>query len=106
MISTEELEDFAKEFGMEDFMGTAAQMVMEQGRVEGRAEGEALGIAKGRAEGRAEGEIRSLMLLLELKFGTVPDEARERIANATLEQLDRWLKRVLEAENLGAVFGD
>jgi len=81
-------------------------MVMEQGR----AEGEALGIAKGEAlgiaKGRAEGEIRSLMLLLELKFGTVPDEARERIENATLEQLDRWLKRVIPAENLGAVFGD
>jgi len=73
-------------------------MVMEQGR----AEGEALGIAKGRAEG----EIRSLMLLLELKFGTVPDEVRERVANANLEQLERWLKRVIPAENLGAVFGD
>jgi len=66
-------------------------------------QGEALGIAKGSAEGRIEGEIKSLMLLLELKFGTVPDEARERIENATLEQLDRWLERVLEAENFGAV---
>jgi len=79
-------------------MRTAAQILMEQG--------EERGIAKGRAEGRAEGEIKSLMLLLELKFGTVPDEVRERIANANLEQLERWLKRVLPAENLGAVFGD
>jgi len=71
-------------------MGTAAQILMEQG--------EERGIAKG--------EGRSLMLLLELKFGTVPDEVRERVENANLEQLERWLKRVLPAENLGAVFGD
>jgi len=65
-------------------------MVMEQGRIEGRAEGEG----------------KSLMRLLERRFGTLPEAARERIANANIEQLDRWLDRVFDAENLGAVLGD
>jgi len=67
---------------------------MERGRVEG----EALGIVKG--------EGKSLMRLLERRFGTLPEAARERIANANIEQLDRWLDRVFDAENLGAVLGD
>jgi len=56
---------------------------------------------EGRAEGLAEGKGKSLMRLLERRFGPLPQDARERMATANLDQLDR----ALDASNLDAVFG-
>jgi hypothetical protein len=61
-----------------------------------RAEGEAKGVGKGTA--------RTLVRLLTRKFATVPDEVRARIDTASLEQLDTWSERVLDAETLDEVF--
>jgi len=95
---------------VEGFMETIEHALKEEGRAEGVAMGEARGLAKGEARGlamgRVEGEGKSLMRLLERRFGTLSDEDRERIANANLEQLGRWLDRVLDAESLSAVFVD
>jgi len=68
---------------------------------EGRAKGEADGEAKGKAEGRAE----SLTLLLEQRFGPVPEWARERIAAASPALLDTWLRGLLAAPSLDALIG-
>jgi len=70
------------------------------------AEGEAHGIAMGRVEGLAEGKGKSLMRLLERRFGTLSPDVRERIAGANLDQLDRWFDLAMDADSLGAVFGD
>jgi len=56
-------------------------------------------------EGRQEGEANSLARLLERRFGAVPDAVRERVATASLEQLDTWLDAVIDAESLDEVFG-
>ncbi len=72
----------------EGILGTIAETL--------RAEGEARGIAKG--------EARSLVRLLERRFGPLPDADRRRIAGATLDQLDRWFDRGLDAGTLEAVF--
>jgi predicted transposase/invertase (TIGR01784 family) len=61
-----------------------------------RAEGEAKGLGKGAA--------RVLVRQLTRKFGPVPDAARVRIDTATLEQLDLWSERVLDAATLDEVF--
>jgi hypothetical protein len=45
-----------------------------------------------------------LVRLLTRKFATVPDEVRARIDTASLEQLDTWTERVLDAETLDEVF--
>ncbi len=80
----------------EGILGTIAETL--------RAEGEARGIAKGEARGIAKGEARSLVRLLERRFGPLPDADRRRIAGATLDQLDRWFDRGLDAGTLEAVF--
>jgi predicted transposase/invertase (TIGR01784 family) len=62
-----------------------------------RAEGEAKGVGKGAA--------RTLVRLLTHKFGPVPDAVRVRVDTASLEQLDLWSERVLDAATLDDVFG-
>jgi Domain of unknown function (DUF4351) len=75
----------------EVFMSTADTLRAE-GRVEGRAEGEVKGAA------------RTLVRLLTRRFTTVHDEVRARIEAASLEQLDIWSDRVLDAATLDDVF--
>jgi hypothetical protein len=61
--------------------------------------------AEGWAEGRGEAAVRILIRQLTRKFGPVPDTVRERINAASIEQLDVWCERVLDAERLDEVFG-
>jgi Domain of unknown function (DUF4351) len=65
-----------------------------------RAEGRAEGIAKGVDKGVAHVLVRQLTR----RFGVVPDEMRRRIDAASLEQLEAWSDRVLDAESLDEVF--
>jgi len=60
--------------------------------------------AEGRAEGVAEGEAKSLIRLLERRFGSLSDVDRARIEGADLDQLDVWIDQVLDAESLNDVF--
>ncbi len=99
---------------MEEIMGTIAETLREEGMSLGRAEGISLGraegISMGRTEGismgRAEGEARSLVRLLESRFGPLPGDLRNRIAGADPAQIDGWFDRGLGAGSLDAVFGD
>ena len=83
-------------------MGTVAETWTKQAQAEGKARGE----ARGRAEGLAEGEAKSLTRLLERRFGPLPRPVRDRIAAASLEQLDTWLDAILDAPSLEAVVGE
>jgi hypothetical protein len=60
--------------------------------------------AEGHAKGRAEEAARLLVRLLVRQFGAVPDEVRERIDTASLDQLEAWCDRVLDATTLDDVF--
>jgi hypothetical protein len=64
------------------------------------------GAAKLRAEGRAEGKQSALLELLTIKFGELPSVVQTRLEAATEVELDLWLKRLLSAGTLEAVFGD
>jgi predicted transposase YdaD len=75
----------------EVFMSTADTL-----RAEGRAQG--------RAEGEAKGAAHVLVRQLTRRFGVLPDEARQRIDTAPLEQLEAWSDRVLDATTLDEVF--
>lgn len=77
------------------------QQVFSEGRVEGQVEGR----MKGRVEGRMEGEAAMLQRLLERRFGTLPDSARQRIAAADADTLLIWGERVLDAKSLEDVWG-
>ncbi|MEF8729750.1 MAG: DUF4351 domain-containing protein [Accumulibacter sp.] len=65
---------------------------------------ERFGIEKGRQEGRQEGEASLLKRQLARRFGTLPDAVQVRLTTATIDQLEEWAIRVLDAESLDAVF--
>jgi hypothetical protein len=93
-----------------DGMG-ALEMIFENGKAEGIAEGKAVGRAEGKvegkAEGEAEGEARALLVLLHKRGFAVSPELEQRVrATASIETLDRWLGRVLDAKSVEDVFAE
>ena len=63
------------------------------------------GVQQGLQQGLQQGEARTLLRLLDRKFG--PEAAqrhRERIERAELEQLDTWLDRILTADTPETIF--
>jgi len=64
------------------------------------------GQIKGRLEGRLEGEAAVLERQLVKRFGPLGDDTRARLNTATLDQLERWAERILDAPALAAVFED
>jgi predicted transposase/invertase (TIGR01784 family) len=78
---------------------TAGQQIREEGRQEGRREG--------RQEGRREGECAVLLRQLRRRFGTaVNTDIEQRIATASIEQIDTWTDRVLSAATLTELLAD
>jgi hypothetical protein len=65
---------------------------------------------EGWKEGKLEGEIKGRRILLERllarRFGPLPDWGRDQLAGATLDQLDRWADRALEADSIQAVLAE
>ena len=61
---------------------------------------------EGRAQGKAEGKAETLLRQLERRFGAVPEEARNRILDAPVGDLDAWLDAFVSASSLDDVFGD
>ena len=102
---------------LEAEMQTIAETLLEQGKAagikegkaagiaEGEARGKAAGIAEGLAVGMAEGEAKSLIRLLERRFGPLPHDIEARIGAAELEEIEAWLDAVLDAPDLAALFG-
>ncbi|MCK9523669.1 MAG: hypothetical protein M0R76_11620, partial [Proteobacteria bacterium] len=72
-----------------------------QGIAKGREEGEARGIAKGLQKGREEGlrlgALSSLLRQVEIKFGAISDDDKERLSQFDHEQITRALSLILTA---------
>jgi hypothetical protein len=83
---TERVQELAELLGApgEEAYITAAQMLREEGRAEGRAE--------------------MLLKVLELKFGQPSSETIARVRAANIEDLDRWVQRIISANSLEEVF--
>ena len=79
----------------EALMGTVAEAWIEQGRAEG--------IEKGRVEDRIEGQAGIVLRFLELRFGTLPDTARDRVLGTSAPALEAWAEAVLVATSLDKV---
>ncbi len=100
--------------GGKALMGTLAETWKKEGEARGEARGEAKGLAagealgreKGLAEGEARGEAKLLMHLLVKRFGPLPEPVIAQIAAGSIDDLDRWVDRVLDAADLAAVFGE
>jgi len=67
---------------------------------------ERIGIEKGMEQGMQQGEATLLSRLLTKRFGPLDEATRSRLNRATLEQLDVWAERVLDASSLEEVFGN
>ena len=91
---------------VEEVMGTAAQIWMEQGRIEGKAAGIVEGKAAGIVEGIAEGKADTFLHLARLKFGELSSAQTEQVRNASPEQLDSWLEALLTARDIQSVLGE
>ncbi len=94
---------------MENHMHSWSDQWKEEGLQEGIQRGMQQGVQQGRKEGlqqgRSEGFEASLCELLAAKFG--PDSveaARPKLRGASLEQLQRWIPRVLSAQSVDDVF--
>jgi len=75
-----------------------------EGRMEGLVEGRMEGLVEGRMEGLVEGRAELLLNLLERRFGPMAADTGARVRGASVEQLDRWAERLLDAETLDDVW--
>jgi predicted transposase YdaD len=69
---------------------------IEKGLLLGRLEGEQSGIAKG--------EAYALRRLLQKRFGPLSDDVLARLQAASIDELELWLDRALDADSLAGVF--
>ncbi|WP_239380069.1 Rpn family recombination-promoting nuclease/putative transposase [Frankia sp. CIT1] len=53
-----------------------------------------------KAEGRAEGRAETLLQLLALKFGPLPEPVLTTVRNASIDKLQAWTARVLTTDSL------
>lgn len=63
-------------------------------------------IERGRVRGVEQGARQILLMLLERKFGKLPEDAFERVIAAKVETLETWSLRVLTAATLEDVLGE
>ncbi|WP_246129596.1 DUF4351 domain-containing protein, partial [Verticiella sediminum] len=80
------------------YVTSVERIGIEKGLAQGRLEG--------RGEGRHEGLRQALSSQLERRFGPLPTHARERVQTASVDTLQIWLLRVLDAARLDDVFED
>ncbi len=64
------------------------------------------GFQEGKLEGWKDGERALLERLLTRRFGPLPDWGRDQLVGATLDQLNRWADRTLEADSIRAVLAE
>ena len=72
----------------------------------GKQEGLQEGLQKGLQKGIATGEGLLLQRQLARRFGPLPDAVLQRIAAASITELEPWGDRVLDAASLNDVFRD
>ncbi len=69
-----------------------------------RQEGREQGLVDGRKQGLVDGQRATLLRQLESRFHRLPAAVRARVERASVEEMNTWVMRVLEAESLEAVF--
>jgi predicted transposase/invertase (TIGR01784 family) len=93
-----------REIGPEakDTIVTAGQQLIQQGLEQGRQQGLQQGLEQGRQR------IQELLLrLLQQRFGPLVDlQVEQRIAAASIEQVEAWSIRVLSSASLTELFAD
>lgn len=63
-------------------------------------------IEKLRSEGEVIGEAKTLLKQITLKFGAPSEATVQRVQSASMDELDRWVERILAASSLDELFAD
>ena len=87
VMLSDKLEEWAKEYIAEG---------VEQGLEKGLKQGIEKGIEKG--------EMLALQKLLAKRFGAIPFDITAQIANASLDQIEHWFDKAIDADTLSDVF--
>ncbi|PXX78006.1 cytosolic protein [Rivihabitans pingtungensis] len=85
-----------EQIGIEKGLLQGMQQGMQRGLMQGRLEGEQSGIAKG--------EAYALRRLLQKRFGPLSEDVLARLQAASIDELELWLDRALDADSLAGVF--
>lgn len=86
-----------------DMTQTMSDIWKEQYRQSARQEALQEGRQEGRREGRQEGEFSLLSRQLTRRFGPLPEATVNRLKHASLDELELWADRVLDAASLDEV---
>ena len=62
------------------------------------------GLMQGRLEGEQSGEAKALRRLLQKRFGPLSEDVLARLQTASIDELELWLDRALDADSLAGVF--
>ncbi|KJB92796.1 Rpn family recombination-promoting nuclease/putative transposase [Skermanella aerolata] len=62
--------------------------------------------AEGYAKGKHETLAKTLLLIIENRFGAASETVEEKVRSATVEDLDRWTRAIFKAPSLEAMFSD
>jgi predicted transposase YdaD len=84
----------AKPDRQEEFMTTVAEQWIERGKAQGRVEGE------------SEGTAKTIIAVLEARFGTLTEEQREHVRTLPIDELNALSRRAATARTLEAALGD
>ncbi|MGM0813557.1 MAG: DUF4351 domain-containing protein [Pseudomonadota bacterium] len=77
-----------------------AERFLEKGREEGLEQG----LERGVKRGIRQGEAQMLLRQLSLRFGNLPQSARDQVESADADALLQWSERILTASTLDEVF--
>ncbi len=90
------------------YVTSVEQIGIEKGLLQGVQQGMQRGLMQGRQEGRmtgrAEGEAYALRRLLQKRFGPLSEDVLARLQAASIDELELWLDRALDADSLAGVF--
>jgi hypothetical protein len=88
------------------YVTSIERIAIQRGLGQGLEQGLEQGRQQGLHQGKLEGVAAVLERLLTKRFGSLSEEVRSRLHTASLEQLDTWAERILDAPTLEAVFED
>jgi hypothetical protein len=100
----EDLRRIEEELAM-PYVTAIERMGEERGILLGEERGILLGEERGIQAGIQQGEAKILKRLISRHYGPLPGWAEERLAKASVDDLERWADRVLEAASIEEVFG-
>ena len=92
--------------GLESKLNSFVGELEEEKRMEYVTSIERVRLAQLRESAMNEGSAGMLARLVTRRFGALPDLVQQRIQSATLEQLEAWSDRFLDARTLDEVFQD